>query len=376
MDLICFSHLRWDFVFQRPQHLMLRFASLYRVFYMEEPVYHDGPDTLSVVNPNLNIWIVIPQLNKSVGTADINQRQQLLLKQFFELININPFIVWYYTPMALPIAPPLPADVIIYDCMDELSAFKFAPEGIKESEQNLFDKADLVFTGGYSLYEAKRKQHSSVYAFPSAIDKNHFAKARKSLSDPADQEKIPNPRFGFFGVIDERFDIDLINEVSAQKPDWHFVFIGPVVKIELSSLPQRPNIHYLGIKTYDELPEYLSNWDVAIIPFAINDSTRFISPTKTPEFLAAGKPVISTAIKDIVNSYGRSGLVSIINNADEFIEAGTQLLGTPPDQNWLSDVDAYLDNISWDKTWYEMHELILQAARKETHKSKTQKHNV
>lgn len=343
---------------------------------MEEPVYHDGPDTLSVVNPNLNIWIVIPQLNKSVGTADINQRQQLLLKQFFELININPFIVWYYTPMALPIAPPLPADVIIYDCMDELSAFKFAPEGIKESEQNLFDKADLVFTGGYSLYEAKRKQHSSVYAFPSAIDKNHFAKARKSLSDPADQEKIPNPRFGFFGVIDERFDIDLINEVSAQKPDWHFVFIGPVVKIELSSLPQRPNIHYLGIKTYDELPEYLSNWDVAIIPFAINDSTRFISPTKTPEFLAAGKPVISTAIKDIVNSYGRSGLVSIINNADEFIEAGTQLLGTPPDQNWLSDVDAYLDNISWDKTWYEMHELILQAARKETHKSKTQKHNV
>jgi UDP-galactopyranose mutase len=244
--------------------------------------------------------------------------------------------------------------------MDELSAFKFAPARLKQMEQNLLSRADIVFTGGISLYEAKKNRHINIHAFPSSIDFAHFSKARNGIAEPLDQISIPGPRFGFFGVIDERFDIELLRDAAIQKPEWQFIIIGPVVKIDPETLPRTSNIHYLGGRTYKELPAYLKGWDVAMIPFQLNESTRYISPTKTPEYLAAGKPVISTAIRDVVNPYGDENLVHIVNNVNEFVAAGEEILRTKDSsEKWLTRVDTFLKGNSWDQTYLSMKSLVM-----------------
>jgi len=249
----------------------------------------------------------------------------------------------------------------IYDCMDELSAFKGAHSRLADFERELFGRVDLVFTGGQSLYEAKRHAHAAVHSFPSSIDVSHFGKARTITGDPQDQAGIPQPRLGFFGVIDERFDIELLDAVARKRPDWHFVMIGPVVKIHPNTLPKHANIHYLGSKKYEELPSYLAGWDIALLLFARNESTRFISPTKTPEYLAAGKPVISTSIRDVIRPYGELNLVRIADSPTEFIRAAEDLMTKGRNNNeWLSRVDDFLADISWDKTWAQMSDLINQ----------------
>lgn len=252
-DLVCFSHLRWNFVFQRPQHLLTRFAKHMRVFYIEEPVYGDS-DYCDVTQPEENIWIIVPHLTNNLTDQENIERRRDLLSKFFLEKAIKDYIFWYYTPMSLLISDIFDPKLVIYDCMDELSAFKFAPSGLKEAESTLFKKADLVFTGGYSLYEAKKHSHNQIYPFPSSIDKQHFQQARFITSDPQDQMPIPHPRIGFYGVIDERMNLDLLATVAQQKPQWHFIIIGPVVKIDQESLPVLSNIHYLGSKSYQQLP--------------------------------------------------------------------------------------------------------------------------
>jgi len=271
---------------------------------------------------------------------------------------IDEYVFWYYTPMALNFTSHFTPKASVYDCMDELSAFKGASTSLPQLEKELFGRVDLVFTGGQSLYEAKRNQHRAVYAFPSSIDAKHFGKARNKIADPEDQANIPHPRLGFFGVIDERFDRELLDQVASRRPDWNFVIVGPIVKIDPETLPKHANIHYLGAKKYDELPAYLAGWDIALLLFARNDSTRFISPTKTPEYLAAGKPVISTSIRDVVRPYGEMKLVEIADTPDEFIYAAEKILSRSNDAEWLARVDAFLANISWDKTWKQMSDLI------------------
>ncbi|MBD0333137.1 MAG: glycosyltransferase family 1 protein, partial [Chitinophagaceae bacterium] len=350
-DLICFSHLRWNFVYQRPQHLLGRFAQHTRVFFVEEPVFHDAPDKLHIEGSEKNVWIVVPHLQNDLSQKQVVTRQKKMLTSLISVMKINKFISWYYTPMALLFSNHLTPHVTVYDCMDELSAFKFAPAELKLLEKELLQKADLVFTGGYSIYEVKKNTHKHIYPFPSSIDKDHFAQARTIKDDPADQEDIPHPRFGFYGVIDERLDIELIGEVAAARPEWQFIIIGPVVKIEPDTLPHFSNIHYLGGKNYKELPHYLAGWDVAMIPFAMNESTKYISPTKTPEYLAAGKPVISTPIRDVVRPYGDNKLVHIAATAEEFIEFAEKELKKRGRKTWLNKVDAFLAGNSWDRTW-------------------------
>jgi UDP-galactopyranose mutase len=238
--------------------------------------------------------------------------------------------------------------------MDELAAFKNAPTALKENEKELMAKADVVFTGGHSIYEAKKDLHPNIHPFPSSIDKEHFGKARKKVEEPADQAHIPHPRFGFFGVIDERLDIELIRQVAEARPEWHFIIIGPVVKINPASLPRFENIHYLGGKDYKELPQYIASWDIAMIPFAMNESTKFISPTKTPEYLAGGKPVISTPIKDVISPYGENKLVHIAANAEEFIQHAEAELAKKNHNAWLHKVDTFLAGNSWERTWSQM----------------------
>ncbi len=247
--LICFSHLRWNFVFQRPQHLMSRFAREMNVIYWEEPV-DIGPRETAFLQVReaenaRNVRIVVPHLPQGMPDDAREAALSRLLDAHLASVR-GTLIAWYYTPMMLPFSRDIDPDVTVFDAMDELSKFKFAPVKLLELEQELIDRADVVFTGGSSLYEAKKDRHANIHCFPSSVDRAHFCKARARQFDPADQEDLPKPRLGFYGVIDERFDIDLLDQVAAMRPDWSFVMVGPVVKISEDDLPKRPNIHYLG----------------------------------------------------------------------------------------------------------------------------------
>ena len=360
-DLVCLSHLRWDFVTQRPQHLLSRSARDRRVFFVEEPVFDGGSARLEIGERDSGVWVVVPHLPEGLqsGVA-VEAMLTGMIDRLFAERAVREYVLWYYTPMALGFTRHLRPLATVYDCMDELSAFKGAPPALRAREAELFRRADLVFTGGHSLYEAKRDKHPAVHAFPSSIERAHFAQARGPLAEPGDQAALPRPRLGFFGVLDERFDTELLDSMAAARPDWQFVMIGPVVKIDPAALPRRANIHYLGGKSYAELPAYLAGWDVALMPFAMNESTRFISPTKTPEYLAAGRPVVSTPIRDVVRPYGTQELVEIAATADEFVASIERLLATDTRQRreWLARVDAFLAQNSWDETWARMSGLI------------------
>lgn len=354
--LICFCHLRWNFVYQRPQHLMTRASETYRVYYVEEPIWGDELRA-HVCRQSDNLTIVVPHLPHGISHEEFLQYQRQLVDELIESEKITDFIAWYYTPMALLFTDHLKPALTVYDCMDELSAFLGAPRELIDKEKELMSQAAVMFTGGYSLYEAKRDKHSSVFAFPSSIDYNHFAAARAKLPDPDDQQSIDHPRIGFSGVIDERFDRELIAELAQHRPDWQFVMLGPVVKIDPASLPHGPNVHYLGMKDYKQLPQYFSNWDVAILPFALNESTRFISPTKTPEYLSAGLPVVSTPIRDVVRTYGSADYVQVADNARAFEQAIERALAGQHPTDWQA-IDTLLAESSWDKTWSDMNRHI------------------
>lgn len=361
--MICFSHLRWDFVFQRPQHLLSRFARSMSVIYWEEPMDIGPTETpylkVREAGDGSNVRIVVPHLPAGMPEEAREATLQRLLDAHVAA-HKGRLIAWYYTPMMLPFSRHLGADVVVFDAMDELSKFRFAPVKLLALEQELIDMADIVFTGGSSLYEAKKDRHPNVHCFPSSVDRAHFAKARSGLFDPADQEDLPRPRLGFYGVIDERFDTELLDRVAEMRPDWSFVMVGPVVKIAPEDLPRRPNIHYLGPKTYKELPAYLSGWDVALMPFAMNESTEFISPTKTPEYLAGGKPVVSTPVRDVVRHYGHLEGVKIAADAESFAAACDQAfeLSRNREGGWLAEADLMLSASSWETTFARMAGLI------------------
>jgi UDP-galactopyranose mutase len=361
MQLVCFSHLPWKFVYQRPQHLLSRFTKKYSVYYIEEFIVKNPADGYTTTITDENVTVIVPHLSPCfLGEESENERKEIVLNNIFKDHLIDSYIFWYYTPMALAYTADFEPVATVYDCMDELSAFKFAPPELKMFEQELFRKANVVFTGGNNLYKAKKTQHHNIHAFPSSIDKAHFKSARALNKEAADQSSIQGPRLGFYGVIDERFDIELIRQAANARPDWQFVLVGPVIKIDPATLPRNKNIHYLGAKTYEELPAYLGGWDIALIPFAINESTQYISPTKTPEYLAGGKPVISTAIIDVVDPYHELGLVHIVQNAEELVQKATYELSIADKRVWLTKVDEFLNNISWDETWERMDELMQQ----------------
>jgi len=358
--LVCFSHLRWDFVWQRPQHLLSRAVKHYDVLIVEEPIFKPGASAhMDVSERPQGVTVAVPILPEGLAHEDVIAEQHDLIEDMIGREATGSRVFWYYTPMAMAFTSDLECDLCIYDNMDELSLFRGASQQLIDLENALFARCDLVFTGGMSLYEAKRHRHRSVHGFPSSIDFQHFSQARSLQADPGDQEKIPHMRLGFFGVIDERMDIDLLASVADLRPDWHFVMIGPVVKIDPASLPQRPNIHWLGGKSYNELPHYLAGWDVGFMNFALNESTKFISPTKTPEFLAAGVPVVSTPITDVVRPYGEKGLVEIAKDAAEVV-AKVEAIRARPKEPWLAKVDRHLASGSWDKTWASMHRLMLE----------------
>ncbi|MCR0985179.1 glycosyltransferase [Roseomonas populi] len=364
--LLCMSHLPWDLVLQRPQHLLSRAAREWRVIYFEEPRFEPpGPDLprlerrevaegIEVVTPLLPYWDGVP--------GSVERMQRPFLDALIAEAG-QPDVLWYYTPLAQAVAGHLSPRLTVYDCMDELSAFRGASPQMLIEERRLMRRADLVFTGGQSLYEAKRAIRPDVHCFPSSIDRHHFARARAGdIPEPPELRALPHPRIGWFGVVDERLDLDLLAACAERRPEWSFVMIGPVVKIDPADLPRRANIHWLGRRSYADLPAHLAHWDAGLMPFAINEATRFISPTKTPEYLAAGVPVVSTPITDVVRPWGEAGLVEIASTAEAAVTALEQAMARPREA-WLDRVDQHLSLISWDKTWTSMAALIRAASQ-------------
>jgi UDP-galactopyranose mutase len=351
--LICFSHLRWDFVFQRPQHLMSRLARSYRVTIWEEPVLDERPAGLDERDVAGGIRVLTPHLPRDLAVDEHDGVLRGLLDSVAG--GPGPLTLWYYTPMMLPFSRHLAPACLVYDCMDELANFRFAPPQLLALETELLERADVVFTGGVSLYEAKRSRHGNVHAFPSCVDVEHFRRARATPRSGVGKR----PRLGFYGVIDERMDLDLIRGLAEARPDWEFEIVGPIVKIDPEDLPSADNLFYPGSRTYEELPATLAGWDVALMPFAINDATRFISPTKTPEYLAAGRPVVSTRVADVVRHYADLPGVAFAGTVEEFAVACDEALALARSgPAWLKRVDAMLEDMSWDRTVAAMQGLM------------------
>lgn len=379
MTLVCFSHLRWDFVFQRPQHIMSMLGQNHNeavgpIIFWEEPkvASADSEPKVEHYSPVANVTVCTPHLPDGLTGQVANHALRGLIDSWLRKTS-GPLIRWYYTPMMLSFSRHLDAACTVYDCMDELANFRFAPSELAELEAELFGCADLVFAGGYSLYEAKRALHASVHAFPSSVDIDHFAQARTIAESPADQGALPRPRLGFYGVIDERMDLDLLAALADARPQWSIVMVGPVVKITPEDLPQRSNIVYLGGKSYDALPGYARGWDVALMPFAINASTQFISPTKTPEYLAAGLPVVSTPITDVVRQYGQLAAVEIARTPEEFVaacDAALERSREPAQAEWRMEADRTLAGQSWRVVTSAMEALINDVVRHSQQPSK------
>lgn len=334
--LLVFSHLRWNFVFQRPQHLMSRLARQWRVIFVEEPVHAEGTAHLVQTAAMPGVTVLVP--HSPVAASGFHDEQismiETLLARHLASQGIDDVVAWLYTPMALPLLQALPVRCVIYDCMDELSAFRNAPLQLRQRERALLSLADLVFTGGPSLHESKREFNPQVICMPSSVDARHFEPALLVADSPsagrarALQDALAKPRLGYFGVIDERIDLELLRHLADARPEWQIVMVGPVVKIDPATLPQRPNLHWLGMQAYDDLPYLLAGWDLCLMPFAINDATRYISPTKTLEYMAGERPVVSTAVRDVVMMYG--DVVRVADDKVDFVRACEETLAEAP----------------------------------------------
>jgi UDP-galactopyranose mutase len=358
--LVVFSHLRWNFVYQRPQHLLARLATRWRVIFIEEPVPQSARNELELIEPTEGVEVWRPHVTGDAPGFHDDHLPVLrrLVANAMREHGVVDYWVWYYSPMAVPLGAELTPRGVVYDCMDELSAFKNAPRQLIQRENALFKMADLVFTGGRSIYNAKRNRHPDVHCFPSSVDAAHF---RKATQDHPLQAALPRPRLGYCGVIDERINLPLIDAIAKARPEWQMVMVGPTVKIDPQDLPRRPNIHWLGQQSYHDLPAFISGWDVCLLPFALNDATRYISPTKTLEYMACGRPSVSTSIRDVVEPYGH--VVNIADTPEGFVIDCEAIMERTRDEQ-AAHAQALAEIVartSWDSTAQAMAELIAQA---------------
>lgn len=353
-NILCFSYERWDSVCQRPQHILTRLSRENNVYYFEEP--KDGSADIYEVELQEGVFIIKIYIN--FKEENRNQRLSKLIDRIINDHGINSYSCWHYTTMALAYTSQLKPELTVYNCLRESSYFRFSQPEFPVLEDELFERADIVFTGGKLHFEANKNRHDNIHLIAGGVDKYHFKAARYNTVDPEDQKQIGSPRFGFSGVIDERFNKNLLKELSDEKPDWNFVIIGQILGIDVNDLPRADNIYYLGPKKYAELPKYYSHWDIAMLMFATNHSTEFYSSIETLEYLAAGVPVISTPVNEVVQEYGDSHLVYIANDAESFIKYGERELSKICRKEWLAKADQLLADKSWDNTFEEMRFLL------------------
>jgi UDP-galactopyranose mutase len=369
--LLCFSHLRWDFVWQRPQHVMSRLARDREVYFVEEPLFRADagapPDGATLELREADGVVVAQPVCRDPGPGGEPALDEMFVRLTEELVRsrrLREVTAWFYTPMLLPAISRLSPDLVVYDAMDELSLFKGAPPELLPRERRLLEEADVVFTGGVSLGRAKARLHDNVHAFPSGVEVEHYRQALlPETRVPEDLADLARPRVGYFGVVDERLDLGLLDGIAAARPDLQIVLIGPVVKIDAADLPRRPNLHYLGQKEYRDLPAYVKGFDVCMMPFALNDATRFISPTKTLEYMAAHKPIVSTPVADVVGQYGDA--VRIVGDVNAFSTAIDTALAETPDEREarVARERRLLARSTWDAIVARMGERMREAER-------------
>lgn len=359
--IIVFSHLRWEFVWQRPQQILSRLANSNPVLFIEEPMYDLAPGD----NPNISLFhaatnISVASPHFPVGQAASAGELQQMVKNAIESVGSAAFgrpLLWYYNPTMADWSMDLVDHRgVVYDCMDELAQFDYAPDGLIESESRLIEKADIVFAGGYELWLKKRKQHKNAHFFGCGVEYGHFAQAQDAeLEIPSDVTGLPSPVIGWFGVIDERFDCDLLREAATLRPDWSFVMVGPVVKIDPSVLPRGHNIHWLGQRAYAELPGYCKAFDACMMWFALNDATEFINPTKALEYLATGKPVFATAVRDVVRQY--TEVINICATARQLVNSMELALASDQSQQRQMGIEMAKAS-SWEAAVARMKHLM------------------
>jgi len=361
-DLVCFSSQRWHFVWQRSQQLLSRAARDRRVWFVEDPIESDETEArLEVITLGDRLSLVVPHVPASWPAQARCLAQRDLLTDLWRARRFDQPVLWYTTPAALSYSRTLATGCVVYDCTDAPSLRAEVPASLTKLDTEMLDRADLVFTGGVALFEALKHRHKAVHAFPGSVDTTHFATARTGLPVPPDQAMLGGPIVGMVGVLDDRLDAQLLASVATARPELQFVLLGPLARSE-ASLPVARNIHYIGHKSYEQLPSYLAGWHVAMLPFAHNDATRYISPTSVPEYLAAGRPVVATSITDVVRPYGVQRLVRIADDPAAFAQAIDHALADG--QGRQARADAFLAHLSWDRTWQDMHALIASSARR------------
>lgn len=372
--LICLSHLAWDFVWQRPQQILSRLAEHYPMLYINEPDVADIDDLRLdpvAATESMSAWQLTipnrePELSQWRRLYRDTVRTLLLRHGWVEeteegLAALRPLILWFYTPTPYYMADFIPASLVVYDVMDELANFKGAGTDLREREERLLAQTDLVFAGGRSLYEARRARHPNLHLFPSGVEPEHFAAANhpETPLSPLLAE-FPSPRLGYIGVIDERLDLELLERLAVTQPEWSLVMVGPVRKIDPESLPREPNIHYLGSQPYENLPQLLKGFDVCLMPFALNEATESISPTKALEYMATHRPVVSTAVPDVVASWG--DVVLIAEGHRSFVETIRRALNESDDARAarVQREHAHLAQNTWQAITDNMQALIEQ----------------
>jgi len=364
--LIVQSHLRWDFVWQRPQQVLSRLAATRDVLFVEEPMFSDDSAVplLHLTQPMPRIHRAVPRL-PSVLRSQSTASERLVKHLVQEILGPagrlhsefqNP-IQWFYTPLPAPTMLGAFNEIgVVYDCMDELSQFAFAPGELVERERQLLAVADVVFTGGRRLFEAKSRLHDNVHYFGCGVDSEHFAQALSPQTPVAPALRdAPRPVLGYVGVVDERLDYDLIAYLADRMPQATIAMVGPVVKVDMAALPRRDNVVWLGQQDYADLPSFLKGFDVALMPFALNRATEYINPTKTLEYMAAGRAIVSTAVPDVVHNF--TPIVSIGGSHRSFLDA-VQLAVAEPDLQLVEMGRRRARAASWESVATEMSRLM------------------
>lgn len=359
-DVLCLSHLRWNFLVQRPSHLMSRCARSRRVFFVEEPMFDGGPARLEVEDTPQGPVVVIPHFSRAAEREAVQAQLPLLLERLLQRRSIHRYALWYTTPAAVPWARQLSPRLAVYDCLDEparLGHPELSPEALEELELELLTRVDLVFTASQALAEARRRLHPNVHALPSCVDAAHFARARNLREDPPDQAPIPRPRLGAFGAFDRRCDLGLVAGLAARLPQWQLVMVGPQGDRSPGELPRAKNLHWLGSKGHAVLPRYFAGWDAAMLPLACGAEGRFDGRTGAAELLAAGQAVVSTPHPDVVEPWGNRGLVKLASDPEGFAAALEAVRREDPKIR-RGRADAFLARAGWDFTWERMSQLM------------------
>lgn len=366
--IVAHCHLLWDWVWQRPQQFLSRLADRHPVLYVEtHPPSPDLDEPTATVREIEAAKVTVLKIQFPLGSwgngGFVDRERRRLVQETLTGPLAGRFespVQWFYDPMAVTaFLGRLDERAVVYDCMDELSKFKHAPPEIIERERQLLSMADVVFTGGRKLWEAKRKLNPNCHFYGCGVDVNHFARSKfQELAVPTDIRQLSAPILGYFGVIDERLDYDLIRKIAEARPGWNIVLVGPTTKVSAEDLPQRSNIHWLGGRPYSELPAYAKAFDVCLMPFALNEATEFINPTKALEYMATGKPVVSTPVPDVVSNFAE--VAHIASSPEEFLHACEESL-QHPNANRIERGEIMARENTWESVVARLEEHVAEA---------------